>query len=926
MACFYLGFNIGQQDINDATGNTNNTLNHKLYGVYANCSGEEITVEFESGGFYPREYCCNGDNGIIKVIYYRNNDETFATYSSYDLTNIVCFATPTPTPTPTITPTRTQTPSPTQIICGYGLTSDEYYYTDCCGNYIQGRGEGITVIFNYLKSSNGVTKLNSPATTTCVTPTPTKTPTPTPTITQTQTQTPTQTKTPTTTPSSTSKPIPPPVYRPKNECDVFTLFDMGLRCNVISIPSSSLSNDGVLTLDVTGGTSPYSFYWVNGQRSQTLNNIGPGSYECNVVDYYGDYSSTIVCDVFGPTPTPTPTVTITPTVTTSGVCPKLCFIATSLNLAYGPWQFICNGMYNGKTTWSNGTYNIIWNNDNTRWEIVSSDMTPFIADNGGIFVNTSNSSIPLSSWNSIGGKYVYDNITMTNGNCPDNIPLSVNITQNNSTCDGITNCDGSITIGAQYGQPPYLYSIDGLNYKSIGFFNNLCPGQYTVITKDSGNSVVTNTVNLGYKQTPITYQLSINLLSDKNIIYKGSGFFIKTTYLEVTTIPKLESGLEISFNIDFSSIKTIKGPGEGIITNNIVVYQNDVPNFPISNQTSTKYDIPRSDCSPETQTEISESSSYHVTLNSNTTVTIDILSQLQITLGEIADNGCVTELKDIVYVKATSENINGCSCCSVTTDKNDTLAVSETIAYDGKSVPRFYTINLGYSSDVCYVACDNYYTQQTPYYSLTNTFVKDTYLYQDVSCTLPVFGGYYSDGASCFSVDYGGKITNVGVCPKYYYYNMLPCQGIGPKIGRSTYDLSSSSNTTVVVSPNICYLVKVDDLIKYGYNNPYDYDLDKKDFVENCNDDKCKKPVDYTTWQLTYNNGDFSNNACPNNRGNQGPNSYYTKLEGLTNGVVLYIDNGLTNVAANGYYSNGEYSWTISEGDGKINGNPDNCN
>ena len=60
---------------------------------------------------------------------------------------------PSPTPTPTITPTRTQTPTPTQIICGYGLTTGDYYYTDCCDNFIQGSNTGISVIFNYTKPS-----------------------------------------------------------------------------------------------------------------------------------------------------------------------------------------------------------------------------------------------------------------------------------------------------------------------------------------------------------------------------------------------------------------------------------------------------------------------------------------------------------------------------------------------------------------------------------------------------------------------------------------------------------------------------------------------------------------------------------------------------------------------------------------------------
>jgi hypothetical protein len=233
---------------------------------------------------------------------------------------------------------------------------------------------------DYTKPSSGVNKLNSVATQACLTPTPTQTQTYTPTNTITPSITASPTYTPTITPSTTVTPSKSAVYRLKNNCDVFTLFELGVSCNVIAYPSSSTSNDGILSLNVTGGTSPYSFYWANGQRTQTLAQVGAGIYECTVIDYYGDYSSTTVCSLLAPTATPTPSVTTTPTVTPSGTCPKLCFIAIGTSTSYGPWQFTCNGMFNGKTTWNYTDYNIVWTG--VRWEIVGSDMTtPFVAVN-----------------------------------------------------------------------------------------------------------------------------------------------------------------------------------------------------------------------------------------------------------------------------------------------------------------------------------------------------------------------------------------------------------------------------------------------------------------------------------------------------------------------------------------------------------------
>ena len=179
-------------------------------------------------------------------------------------------------------------------------------------------------MFNYTNPYNGITKLNVPATTSCVTPTPTRTQTSTPTVTPTLTNTPTPTITPDVTPTPTPTTSLNQTFALKNECDVFTLFDMGVECNPINIPTNQSSNDGILSLNVTGGTAPYSYYWAGGQRTRTLVGVPQGSYEVLVVDYYGDYSSTTICNLFAPSQTPTNTVTPTPTITPSPVWPNLC--------------------------------------------------------------------------------------------------------------------------------------------------------------------------------------------------------------------------------------------------------------------------------------------------------------------------------------------------------------------------------------------------------------------------------------------------------------------------------------------------------------------------------------------------------------------------------------------------------------------------
>ena len=151
-------------------------------------------------------------------------------------------------------------------------------YTDCCGNFVEGVTSGLNITFDNTKSYVGVINLETLVTTNCPSPTVTKTPTPTPTITPTITKTPTPT--PTITPTKTPRPTPTisPYVVLKNDCDVVTLFDMGLQCYPIVIPSASTLNDGVLSVLVTGGTAPYSFFWRGGNRNQIISNIPQGNY------------------------------------------------------------------------------------------------------------------------------------------------------------------------------------------------------------------------------------------------------------------------------------------------------------------------------------------------------------------------------------------------------------------------------------------------------------------------------------------------------------------------------------------------------------------------------------------------------------------------------------------------------------------------
>ena len=569
------------------------------------------------------------------------------------------------------------------IICGSGITSGNYYYTDCCGNFQQGTTPDQIVILNYTLVNNGIKLLDVVATTNCPTPTPTQTPTftptnsPTPTLTQTPTRTPRTTPTPTITPSNT------PVFVGKNECEVFTLFDMGVSCSVLKQPSTATSFDGILTLRVTGGTSPYSYFWANGQRVQTLVNIAQGTYPVTVVDYYGDYTANTFCNVFGPTPSITPSPTVTPSRTPPPVYPNLCFLAYNNTNVVGPSTFIQNGTHNARPKWTNSSnQNIVWKG--TRWELVTSDLsTPVNPVGGGIFGSVTTTLPPTSNWQLFGGTQTYT-INVTSGSCPAVTPLQVNVTTQNSTCNGQTNCDGSINISARFGTAPYEYSINnGTSWQTSPIFNSLCPGTYLVRVRDSASGNYSQSAQIGFVGTPQTYQINVVTQPQLTSEVSANGVSTKTTYFTVTSTPALPAGIVLQFTLTTSSTKTYNGPGSGDIIDNFTILQNGVPKTP-SATNSTTVNSTRPNCNPETQQVVTETDQYTLELSNTSIVSGSTTSVLTITNGQVgAQSNCATSLSQNISLQVSNPVAKGCTCCTAVADNIQTQVNSNSVSFEG---------------------------------------------------------------------------------------------------------------------------------------------------------------------------------------------------------------------------------------------------
>ena len=727
MACNFYTVYIDQIDIDEATGNFSEP-NNTVFVNYTDCDGNPQTQSFSTAGTYTNVICVQEFSIGPTVYYYKNNDTLISFYSSASIqglcsleptptttttltatptTTTTLTATPTQTPTTTLTatPTNTRTPDPTPsttpITCGEGVTTGGYFYTDCCGNFQQGTQVGILVTMDYTRPSNGITKLFSVASVTCPTPTPTQTPTLSPTNTATPTLTPTNTTTPTLTRTPTQTPTNSQVLKLKNECDVFTLFEMGVRCNPISQPKTSNSLDGILSLIVTGGTSPYSYYWAGGQRSQTLIGVPQGTYEVVVVDYYGDYTATTFCSLLAPTATMTPSPTATPTVTPSGSAPQLCFIAIG-GTSYGPLQFVGNGSRNGKTTWTNnGNYNITWSSTRNRWEILGPDnSTPFSPVGGGLFASTTTALYPDAGWGLVGGTQTYS-ATVTQGICPSSIPLQVTLTSENSSCNTNTNCNGSVTVNASYGISPYTYSINnGVTFQTASVFTNLCSGTYTILTTDATNARNTQTITVGFDRQPITYQLSLSANTSATQTVTTDNYASNTTYLKAVVTPPLPVGVTIGFNLTLSSVKTYNGPGTGTITDTIIITEGGIPKTAATVSSSSQTGD-RPNCNPESQVVVTEADTYTLLMTSTSDVLITDTSILEITEGEAgAQSNCLTNLEQTIYAQFTTPFVRGCDCCSVIADQQLVTINNNSATYVPNSTPPTTAVN-GFTTVIC---------------------------------------------------------------------------------------------------------------------------------------------------------------------------------------------------------------------------------
>lgn len=230
------------------------------------------------------------------------------------------------------------------------------------------------------------------------------------------------------------------------------------------------------------------------------------------------------------------------------------------------------------------------------------------------------------------------------------------VTINKTLCG----CDGTISIYAYGGNPPYSYSVDtGISYKNSPLFNNLCYGLYSVVVKDVSGNTKIDTIFLEKPSGYTIYSVSLNTLVNQSV----NSPFIKTfNYSSSLAIdPELPSGVTLTFDVRHINTTTSSPSLTACTaTTNSQLEVNNVLSGVSSSAitTATTYNFTPG-CQNETQyinsiTEVWNDVTYVLgdDFELNTTTTILKNVDIDCYLGTSNDTFTISNLR-----------INGCSCC-----------------------------------------------------------------------------------------------------------------------------------------------------------------------------------------------------------------------------------------------------------------------
>ncbi len=229
--------------------------------------------------------------------------------------------------------------------------------------------------------------------------------------------------------------------------------------------------DGTATSAPSGGTSPYTYAWSNGETTQTITGLAQGNYTVTVTDAHS-------C-------TAEETVTVQ-----EFICPTLTIEATVTNSS-------CNGVCDGQITIDNmingvPPFTYLWTNGETTQTI-----TGLCVGDYGVTVTDSKNCSETDGYGTIEPAELFSNASATDE------------TANDAN-------DGTATANPSGGTTPYSYEWS--NGETTQTIENLAPGDYTVTVTDDNDCTKEETVTVNEYICPT---LSLESSQSDNTCYNG---------------------------------------------------------------------------------------------------------------------------------------------------------------------------------------------------------------------------------------------------------------------------------------------------------------------------------------------------------------------------------------------------------------------
>ncbi|MCC7301592.1 MAG: gliding motility-associated C-terminal domain-containing protein [Bacteroidia bacterium] len=314
-----------------------------------------------------------------------------------------------------------------------------------------------------------------------------------------------------------------------NGCTITSSITITEPSPVTIAPTFTLANcnicDGVINLNPSGGTAPYTYVWVpNVSNGPTANNVCAGIYSVTITDANGcTFTFTVTLNNnSGPSLTMTSTPTTcygdcdgTATVTANGGTPPYTYLWSPGGQTTSTATGLCQGTYTVQVTDQPGciSFNTVTINQPAPFSapaviVNSSCATPC---NGSINITPTGGTAPYTYLWMPGNSTTEDltglcagtyTLTITDANLCDSTftytitaPPAVTVTVNSTNVNCNNACDGTAIANPSGGVGNFTYLWMPGNFSTQNIVN-LCPGVYTVTVTDGNGCTASATVTI----------------------------------------------------------------------------------------------------------------------------------------------------------------------------------------------------------------------------------------------------------------------------------------------------------------------------------------------------------------------------------------------------------------------------------------------